>query len=321
MLQEKVFTAINKLRTFRGGVPQFLFSEAVYPLNAKIVREKILEYKEQNPDIEEIDVFVNSPGGLADEGYKIIRTFRKSFQQVNIIVPLWAKSAATLLCLGGSKIVMDEYGEFGPLDAQLAKARDDSPEFERESALNDEHSLKQVESHFKVMFETIYIRLYEHKKINIPKAELSNQLLSNLSKFYEPLLEQIDPYKLGDKRRKLDIGAHYAKRILFQFKTSKDPKEIRELVDFLVDGCPDHGYVIDYDLMSLYLDNVITATEFAGEDYKVNLSRLSLLLMDSEDIEYIGFINEDEEIKPEEENSSINQLINDGENTKTEIVE
>lgn len=301
MLKDDVFAAINKLRTYRENVPQFLFSDAVYPHPSKMVRNAIMSYKKANPQVEEIDVFINSPGGLADEGYKIIRTFRKNFQQVNIIVPLWAKSAATLLCLGGSKIVMDEYGEFGPLDAQLAKARDDSPEFERESALNDEHSLKQVESHFKTMFETIYIRIYEHKKINIPKSELSHQLLNNLSKFYEPLLEQIDPYKLGDKRRKLDIGAHYARRILAQFKTSKDAKAIRELVDFLVDGCPDHGYVIDYDLMSLYLDNVITATEFAGDDYKTGLSELSLLFMSYEDVEYVGFV--DKEKENEEENS------------------
>jgi hypothetical protein len=306
MLQEEVFSSINKLGDLRNGIPQFLFSDVVYPNNSKIVRSSIIEYKNENPDVNEIDIFVNSPGGLADEGYKIIRSFRKNFEKVNMIVPLWAKSAATLMCLGASTLVMDEYAEFGPLDAQLAKARDDSPEFERESALNDEHSLKQVESHFKLMFETIYIRLFEHKKINIPKAELSNQLLSNLSKFYEPLLQQIDPYKLGDKRRKLDIGAHYAKRILFQFKTSRDPRAIRELVDFLVDGCPDHGYVIDYDLMSLYLDNVLTPIEFSGDEYAKELSNLSLLLMTPEDIDFVGFV-----IKPKLESQVEEDIVNE----------
>jgi len=300
MEDKEIFIAIRKLGSIRPGVPQFLFSDVVFPMAAKEVRKAVIEYKKENTDIKEIDVFINSPGGLADDAYRIIRTFRNNFETVNIIVPLWAKSAATLLCLGGSKIIMDEYGEFGLLDAQLAKVRDDSPEIERESALNDEHSLRRIETRFKEMFETIFIRLYEHKKINIPKAELSQQLFRNLSKFYEPLLKQIDPYKLGDKRRKLDIGGHYAGRILIQFGAANDPVEIRKLVDFLVDGCPDHGYVIDYDLISSFLSNVLTGEEFGGAEYVTYLSDLSLLLMSDIDDEYVGFIpdKKDEKIKP-----------------------
>ena len=181
---EKVISKILELKKCRGGVPQFLFSEAVYPLSTISVRQAIMEYKKSGKDCGEIDFIIQSPGGLADEAYKIIKTLRHNFTVVNIIVPFWAKSAATLLSLGGSKIIMDEFGEFGPLDAQLGKARDDSPEIERESALNDEHSLRRIETRFKEMFETIFIRIYEHKKINIPKAELSQQLFENLSKFY-----------------------------------------------------------------------------------------------------------------------------------------
>jgi hypothetical protein len=292
---EKIISAINELAVLRNDIPQFLFCDAVYPQASAAVRKEILNYKSKNKDCDEIDVIINSPGGLADDAYRIIRTFRKNFQQVNIIVPLWAKSAATLLSLGGSKIILDEFGEFGPLDAQLAKVRDDSPEIERESALNDEHSLRRIETRFKEMFETIFVRLYEHKKINIPKAELSHQLFKNLSKFYEPLLKQIDPYKLGDKRRKLDIGGQYALRILLQFGSVKDQNHIRLLVDFLVDGCPDHGYVIDYDLIHQFLSNVYTPLEFAGEEYEKALSNLSFALMQEEPDDYVGFI-----VKPED---------------------
>ncbi|RXF67962.1 SDH family Clp fold serine proteinase [Arcticibacter tournemirensis] len=287
---EQIIPAIIALEKLRNGVPQFLFSHPVYPSASEQVRKEVLSFKQDNPDSQEIDVIVNSPGGLADDAYRIIRTFRKNFETVNIIVPLWAKSAATLLSLGGSRIILDEFGEFGPLDAQLAKIRDDSPEIERESALNDEHSLRRIETRFKEMFETIFIRLYEHKKINIPKAELSHQLFKNLSKFYEPLLKQIDPYKLGDKRRKLDIGGQYANRILLQFGSMKETVPVRLLVDFLVDGCPDHGYVIDYDLISQFLSNVYTPEAFAGIKYEESLTTLSNLLMNEEPDPFIGFV-------------------------------
>jgi len=286
---------ILKLRALRNGVPQFLFCDSVSPLSTFKVREKILQYKKQGKNCKEIDVIVNSPGGLADDAYKIIRTLRHNFTTVNIIVPFWAKSAATLLSLGGSRIIMDEFAEFGPLDAQLGKVRDDSPEIDRESALNDEHSLRRIETRFKEMFESIFIRLYEHKKINIPKSELSKQLFENLSKFYEPLLKQIDPYKLGEKRRKLDIGSQYANRILVQFSGLKDVTKIRTLVDFLVDACPDHGYVIDYDLIKLFLDNVETSEKAFGKDYANTLSDICTILLTEEDEEIIDFISDNSE--------------------------
>jgi hypothetical protein len=216
---------------------------------------------------------------------------------------------------------MDEYAEFGPLDVQLGKERNDSPEFDRESALNDEHSLRRIETRFKEMFEIIYVRFYEHKKINIPKSILSQQLFENLSKFYEPLLKQIDPYKLGDKRRKLDIGAQYAKRILAQFSSLKDKSQIRPFVDFLVDGCPDHGYVIDYDIMKLFLDNVYTGEEAFGKEYAAGLTELSFELLSLEEpIEYIGFIPDIELSNDESCDEELPEKVN-GEIKETEIKE
>ena len=301
---DELFAVILKIKTNRGEVPQFLFSDAVYPMSTIEVRQSVIAYKAKNKDCEEIDFIINSPGGLADEAYKIIRTLRHNFKIVNIIVPFWAKSAATLLSLGGTKIIMDEFGEFGPLDAQLGKVRDDSPEIDRESALNDEHSLRRIETRFKEMFETIFIRIYEHKKINIPKAELSQQLFENLSKFYEPLLKQIDPYKLGEKRRKLDIGGQYAKRILAQFSSLKDQTRIREFVDFLVDGCPDHGYVIDYDLAKLFLDNVHSSEEAFGMEYANLLSEVATFFINDEKSEdFIGFVETPETESAQNANS------------------
>lgn len=285
--------AIIRLKGIRSGVPQFLFKDGVHYLSTIKVKTEVINFKKANPEANEIDVIVSSPGGIADDAYRIIRTLRKNFETVNIIVPFWVKSAATLLSLGGSKIVMDEFGEFGPLDAQIGKEREDSPEFDRESALNDEHSLKRIEMRFKEMYEEMYISIYEHKQINIPKLEASKQLLKNLSNFYKPLLEQIDPYKLGEKRRFLEIGEKYATRILLQF-TSIDEEARRSFVDYLVNGCPDHGYVIDYDIVKVFLNNVFTPEEFAGIQYKGALTEFALLLLNEKTPEfnsYVGFID------------------------------
>ena len=292
---EELSNKIKELATKRKNVPQFLYFHAIFSDGAIKLRKAVVDFKIKYPNVKEIDFIIQSPGGLADDAYRIIRTLRKNFEIVNIIIPFWAKSASTLLSFGGTKIVMDEFGEFGPLDAQVAKSREDSPEYDRESALNDEHSLSRIETRFKEMFESMYVRLYEHKRINIPKNTLSEQLLGNLSNFYEPLLKQIDPYKLGEKRRILDIGAQYARRVLTQYHPTLENIKIRELVDFLINGCPDHGYIIDYDLLSKFIDFIETPETFAGVEYSNILRDLSILLTEfDEDGQFVGFIEENQ---------------------------
>lgn len=291
-MNDRIKEIVLKLHGQRKGAAQFLFFDSIFPPQMIEVRKAIIEFKKRRPDVQEIDVIIFSPGGLADDAYRIIRNLRKNFKVVNAVIPFWAKSAATLLSLGANKIVMDEFGEFGPLDAQIGKERKDSPEFDRESALNDEHSVSVIEGRFKIMYEQMYIRLYEHKKINIEKNDLSGQLLNNLSKFFKPLLSQIDPYKLGEKKRKLDIGAQYAMRILAQFGSPKDVSSARNLVDYLIHECPDHGFVIDKDVLEHFVTN-IESSEIFGEEYQQTLQELSMYLIEAradEETDYIGFV-------------------------------
>lgn len=306
---------ILNLKEIRDGVPQFLYIGPIEPEGVIKVRLSIMLQKIKNGSCDEIDFIINSPGGSPDDAYRIIRMLRDNYKTVNVIVPFWAKSAATLLSLGASTIVMDQFGEFGPLDMQIGKERDDSPEFERESALNDEHSVLRIETRFKEMFEAMYLRIYEHRKINISKHEVSNQLLENLAKFYEPLLKQINPYKLGEKRRKLDIGAQYARRILLQFN-DMSVQDSRNFVDFLINECPDHGYVIDYAIVRQFLSFVKKPDEFMNNDYAETLKRLSLFILSSEINGQITPTIEFIENEDEDEDSDDNTLGDTGEEGK-----
>ena len=64
-------------------------------------------------------LMINSPGGNADVAEKMIRMCRQRFQTFNIIVPDYAKSAATMIALGSDKIMMGYLAELGPIDPQL----------------------------------------------------------------------------------------------------------------------------------------------------------------------------------------------------------
>src|SRR3989344_337262 len=287
---EKILELARQLQVIRG-VPQFIFFENIYPKTMIAVRKAIKDFKSDAHEISEIDFIINSPGGSADDAYRIIRTLRKNFSSVNIVVPFWAKSAATLLSLGGSQIIMDEFGEFGPLDVQVRKELDDRPDAEPESALIDENSLNRIETRSRELYKRMFLDLYRSKSIHINKNDLSKHILDFLAQLYEPLMKQINPYKIGDKNRKLLIAEQYAIRILTLYNREVLDADKNQLIDYLVNGCPDHSYVIDYDFMAVFLPNVKKATDISIE-YSDLLSKISMSLILSEEKPYVGFLPE-----------------------------
>ncbi|MFY2791274.1 hypothetical protein BH92_07695 [Rhodococcoides fascians A21d2] len=68
-----------------------------------------------------IDLLLNSPGGDIDTAEKLTTLIRKKAGKgtVRVIVPDYAKSAATLIALGADQIVMSDTSELGPIDPQV----------------------------------------------------------------------------------------------------------------------------------------------------------------------------------------------------------
>lgn len=66
-------------------------------------------------------LFLNSPGGSGVAAERIIRVCRKySKNGFEVLVPHMAKSAATIICCGATKVWMGETLELGPVDPQVA---------------------------------------------------------------------------------------------------------------------------------------------------------------------------------------------------------
>lgn len=286
----EIFDLIKQLGAIRK-IPQFLFCDNTYYWRWVKLKDELVLFNSQFSDVKEIDFILYSAGGSPDDAYRIIRTLRQNFETVNIIIPFWAKSAATLLSLGGSKIIMAKTAEFGPIDIQVPKAKEDSPGYEYESALTDEVSLELVENRAQIRFASMYIDYYENENLHIPKTDLSKQLMEHISKFYEPLLNQINPYKLGEKKRKSDISTAYANKILTQYH-DMDDKQQKTFVDYLVTACPEHGFVIDFDTLNDILPNVIQAKDFVEDgNYEKILDQVACyFIKDTSNDKYIGFV-------------------------------
>jgi len=66
-----------------------------------------------------IDILIISRGGDPIVSWRIISLLRERFDEVGVLIPYEAFSAATLIALGANEIIMHPFSNLGPVDPQL----------------------------------------------------------------------------------------------------------------------------------------------------------------------------------------------------------
>ncbi len=105
-----------------------LFTSFVHPVSIADPDADMLEGVLQNLDLSEgFALAINSPGGSGLAAERIINICRgySGTGEYWAIVPNKAKSAATMVCLGASQILMGPSSELGPVDPQFADSQTD----------------------------------------------------------------------------------------------------------------------------------------------------------------------------------------------------
>lgn len=86
----------------------------------------------------DLDLILISPGGDGTAAETMLDLCRKYCKgALRVVVPLYAKSAATLMALGADWIVMGETSELGPIDAQVYVVQDN-----QEQQVSADHFLR-----------------------------------------------------------------------------------------------------------------------------------------------------------------------------------
>lgn len=67
-----------------------------------------------------LDLVLESPGGSGEVAEDIIRILRGRYDDIAVIIPGWAKSAATIMAMAADEILMGTSSALGPIDAQLS---------------------------------------------------------------------------------------------------------------------------------------------------------------------------------------------------------
>jgi hypothetical protein len=210
-LRKKLYKDLEK--RLRKPVVAF-FTSFVYPVSIEDSDANMLEEVLQRLDLSSgLVVLINSPGGSALAAERIINIFRNysGTKEYQVIVPDKAKSAATMICLGASKIIMSPTSELGPVDPQKVE--------QEEGKLPKWFSVYNIISSYERLFQEA-IKLEEKQRI-------------------EPYIQQLsfyDPREIEELRSALELSEDITIKALKtgMFKNLSE-EEIRKKIEiFLV---------------------------------------------------------------------------------------
>ena len=172
------------------------------------------------------DLLLQSPGGDIDAAEKIVYMCREIGGEFRVIIPEYAKSAATLIALASDQVIMGLASEIGPIDAQLTGPGPGGATFQTSAqAFIDE-------------FDRI-------------KKEVDDT--GKLSPAYFPLLEGINLGFIRMCRNLMDRSQKFAEKWLKKYMLKDNPQAAEGLAADLcnVKKWLSHGVVIDADQATL----------------------------------------------------------------------
>lgn len=223
-LEKQIQNEICELQKLRGNCLCFPLLIGEASLTHSVVDDSYDQLRKQYSNCNgKLDVIVDSGGGDLDAAYNLANLFRRfGKEQLNYIVPRWAKSAATLLVCSGDTIFMTPVAELGPLDPQITEFNPLEKRLEQFSPLHIEATLELIRQEFE---------------------KGSKQLA-------EGLMERLQfPLTLGSFTKSLDIAVQYLVKLLStrMLKGDTSKATAQAIANTLTKGYADHGFSINSD--------------------------------------------------------------------------
>ena len=167
---------------------------------------------------DKLDLLIYSSGGQIDTPWPLVNLIREYYDELHIIVPWRAHSAATLIALGGDTIGMGPLGSLSPIDPQLQVKLVDKKEVVN-AGIEDIYGY--------------YSLIQDQLKLDASGTAEALKVLAN----------RIEPEILGKvsrMRREIRVIAMNLLRLHL-----KDENKINSIVTSLVEELPSHQYMIN----------------------------------------------------------------------------
>lgn len=173
------------------------------------------------PDNGEVDLLIHSPGGDPNATEQIVNTLMPKVSHLRVIVPLSAKSAATMLALVADEIIMSDSSELGPIDPQVM--------------------IRNATGGISLRPAKAFLRGLERIQEEVKKT-------GSLNPAYFPILQSIDAAQIQFCHQAVAQAELIAKKWLMRSMCKDDAQKATEIARTLLDinRYPHHGNVINY---------------------------------------------------------------------------
>jgi len=200
-------------------------------------------YPEAPAESEEtIDLVLDTLGGPLDSAFKTVLALRRFTKRLRVFVPRRAKSAGTLIAIGGDELFMSPFSELGPLDTQIPDPRNPT---DLVSALDCYQSVDYVRSFGLNTFGRALSALAVETRTQLPLLQMVNTAATFSIGSIAPILSQVIPLDFGGWGRTLKIGEMYAQSLLTRL--GREESDSRAIASRLVYGYTHHPFPIDLD--------------------------------------------------------------------------
>ena len=223
-------------------------------INATISPETVQDVADilrDNGTSDEVNMALSSPGGYISSAFNLVRLIRQyASKRFNIYIIDRAKSAATFLCLGATKLYLSDIGELGPIDPQIIQEEKGS--FEQYSVIHHTEAVKMCVDIVESSLDAMVALLSKRTAGNLPINKILTHAIDYSTRLARPVFEKLEPHKLAEYNSSLVEVLKYAEWIQQRYKPEDD---LVRVAHHLMFDYPSHSFVIDKEqLVALGFD-------------------------------------------------------------------
>lgn len=123
-IKQALADKLNALETYFGSDVCFFCGE-IRPGDIKLFRDFIEKlHSPSHVKLDKLVFILNTPGGSAEAAEKMVEIIRYHYKELVFVVPDYAMSAGTILCMAGDEIFMDYSSSLGPIDPQVFNGKE-----------------------------------------------------------------------------------------------------------------------------------------------------------------------------------------------------
>lgn len=250
---KKDYEALAKDITLRRGHPLLVL---FYPHLAS-VHDGQIEYLyavlresglHQATPLEHIDVLLHTVGGDPTTAYRMAQVIRDFAKSVSFLVPRYAFSAGTLMCLSANEILLGDHAVLSPIDITLITSAP-SDELEEQDTFPGEGT---EDSEVETVAIDYFIQVAKQARLEIEGGFRQRGWKSSRTEVECSLLvemtRQLGVLNIAKYYREKNITQEYAEELLRYMFPAGTKKHIQKILRGLVVEAPSHEFPIDYHL-------------------------------------------------------------------------